>query len=209
VKTSFGQAFGLALVCAAFAICACGTQKVTDPPEAEIRPEAYLSPKAQDSLMYALSRYICKFPSGAGEPNKWDARFDSAYAAAVRNHKLRFYHVDSTEGVHYYFTSRVAPSMVLKYVGLAGKFVPDDAGGFLSYREEFRTWKKIPEEHLNDGEMLFRKFVRGEDLTPYYTENSGGAEYIEFPDSETWYDEESRTWRSQRGDVLAPYRQGN
>lgn len=209
MKTSFDQAFGLALICAAFCISACGTQKNTDPLMADVRPETYLSPEAQDTLMVALSRYICKFPSGAGEQNKWESRFDSAYAAAVRNHKLHFYHVDSIEGVHYYFTSRIAPSMTLKYVGLAGKFVPDGRGGFSSYREEFRTWKKIPEEHLRDGEVLFRKFIAGEDLTAYYTENSDGAEYIEFPDSETWYDEESRTWQSQRGDVLAPYKQGN
>ncbi len=173
---------------------------------AEIQPDAYLTEGEQEEFLYSISRYICKYPSQVGRANMWEARFDSAYAKAAKAQNLTHYYVDSVSGTHYYMVSRVAPSIHQKYVALAGKFKPSEADALEGYEEVFRTWKMLGDEHEEKSEMLFRKFIKGEDLSPYYTANSNGVEYIEFPDQETWYDKEARIWRSEREDVLEPYR---
>lgn len=184
--------------------CNRGSDEVSEP--AIIQPDAYLSPAAQDSFMHSISRFICKYPSEAGRSNMWEPRFDEAYAKSVQRQNLTHYYVDSVSGTHYYMVSRIAPSIHEKYVSLAGKFAPSDEDPLGEYEEVFRTWKMFPDDHREKSEMLFRKLIKGQDLSPYYTENSNGVEYIEFPDEETWYDKEARTWRSERADVLEPYR---
>jgi hypothetical protein len=47
--------------------------------------------------------------------------------------------------------------------------------------------------------------VQQEDLKPYYIENSGGKEYIEFPNKEVWYDKKTRQWISSRVDPLQEF----
>ena len=47
--------------------------------------------------------------------------------------------------------------------------------------------------------------VNGEDLSPFYTENSNGVEYIEFPNQEVWYDKPTRTWKTSRIDPLEEF----
>ena len=42
--------------------------------------------------------------------------------------------------------------------------------------------------------LLFEKYVNEEDLTPYYTKNSGNDFYIEFPDDNNIYNVEKRQW---------------
>ena len=45
--------------------------------------------------------------------------------------------------------------------------------------------------------LLFEKYLNDENLTPFYTENSKGEFYIEFPDNNTYYDKNQRKWMSK------------
>lgn len=193
-------AFGMLLM------LACNSETHNTASQAPIQPDAYLSPEAQDSFKYSISRFVSKYPSEAGRSNMWEPRFDEAYAKLAKAQKLTHYYVDSVSGTHYFMVSRIAPSIHQKYVALAGKFTPSDEDDLGDYEEVFRTWKMLGDEHKEKSEMLFRKFIKGENLEPFYTVNSNGVEYIEFPDQETWYDKDARTWRSEREDVLEPYR---
>lgn len=71
----------------------------------------------------------------------------------------------------------------------------NEADSLTAYEEVFRTWKMVPDTLARRSELLFDKMVKGESLDPYLTKNSGGVEYIEFPDDRTYYDKLSRTWK--------------
>ncbi len=191
----------------ALSVAACGDPAKDELSNAVINPEAYLTSNEQEDFLYSISRYICKYPSQAGRDNMWNERFDSAYAKLAKAQQLRHYYIDSVSGTHHFMVSRIAPSIHEKYVGLAGKFSPSEDDPLAEYEEVFRTWKMFPAEHKEKSEMLFHKWIKGDDLSLYYTANSGGVEYIEFPDEETWYDKDARQWQTRRGDVLQPYRQ--
>jgi len=193
-------------LCIALLAIACSNAAQNGLSEPPIEPTAYMNDEAAQEFLYSISRYICKYPAEVGERNKWESRFDTAYAKAVKAQQLRYYYVDSVSGTHYFFISRIAPSIHEKYVGLAGKFTPTEHDPLAGYEEVFRTWKMFPDEHKEKSAMLFRKFISGKDLSPYYTVNSGGVEYIEFPDQETWYDTTQKIWRSERDALLEPYK---
>lgn len=93
--------------------------------------------------------------------------------------------------------SRRAPSRFEKRVGIAGMYIPDyENGDFLYFEESFRTWKMDPDRLEMISVTLFEKLVSGEDLTVFYPENSGDEEFIEFPNSNTWYNAEKRKWET-------------
>ncbi len=171
-----------------------------------VEPTAYMTAAGQEDFLYSISRYICHYPNQANEANKWEPRFDESYLEQSRRYTLSAYYTDSLSGRHYYMVSRIAPSIYVKYVALAGTFVPRHEDPLGDYEEVFRTWKMLAEEHKEKSEMLFQKFVQGADLTRYQIQNTAPVEYIEFPDPETWYDKKDRVWRTSRGDILAPYR---
>ena len=72
-----------------------------------------------------------------------------------------------------------------------------EEGKISDYEEVFRTWKMVPDTLAKREMILFDKFVRGESLTPYETKNSGGVEYIEFPDERTYFDKQAKQWKSK------------
>jgi len=43
--------------------------------------------------------------------------------------------------------------------------------------------------------MLFDLMIKGEDLSPYYPQNSGKEEFIELSDERTYFDTEERRWK--------------
>ncbi len=55
------------------------------------------------------------------------------------------------------------------------------------------------------SEMLFKKYIQGEDLSPFYTRNANGKFIIEFPDENVSYDKEKRMWISKLDDPLKDY----
>lgn len=164
-----------------------------------------LTEEGSEQFLYKISRYIVELPNRADHNNKFDPRFDDHYRTAVSKHNLKYYHVDENGNI-YFLITRIAPSIQEKYVALGGKIQPTASDSLNNYEEVFRTWKMTVEDMEPKVAMLFHKMVDGEDLSPYYTMNSGNMDYIEFPDAETHYDKESRQWKSTREDILAPYK---
>jgi hypothetical protein len=98
---------------------------------------------------------------------------------------------------HYFLVSRRAPSLVDKRVAIGGKFLLGADNTISGYEEIFRTWKMIPDTLAKREMILFDKLVQGEALDSYLTKNSGGVEYIEFPDERTYFDKDARQWKTK------------
>jgi hypothetical protein len=106
------------------------------------------------------------------------------------------------EDYEYVLTSRIAPSLKEKKIAIGVKMQRNANGDLTYYEEVFRTWKfEIPEMQVK-GLMLFDKMVKGEDLSPYYPQNSGKEEFIEFPDEKVTFDIEERRWKIKEMDGL-------
>ncbi|MCC5937453.1 MAG: hypothetical protein JJU34_09235 [Lunatimonas sp.] len=148
----------------------------------------------RDELMYRMVRYYGKLPKRhADHDNKFEERFSVYYAQHAKEHRVLAYHVDK-EGVEHLLISREAPSLFKKFVATGIRFQRNEEDSLTYYEEVFRTWK-MPEESLQaKAMMLFAKMVNGEDLSPYYPENSGEEEYIEFPDRRNAFDPSTRRW---------------
>jgi hypothetical protein len=157
-----------------------------------------LSEKERYRTIYAVIRYIADLPAGAKISTRSEARFDNAYLEATSAHSLDLYFADKKSGRVYFLISRQAPSLEFKKVGIGGYFVRGEDGVITDYEEVFRTWKMKPDVLAKKGQFLFEKMIAGADLSPWYPENSGSEEYIEFPDSETHFDKASRTWITTR-----------
>jgi hypothetical protein len=152
-----------------------------------------LSKKEQVSFTQKLIRFIGKKPEEATHENKFHAYFDSYYRQLASQHQLEFYYLSDDDKIFFVFT-RNAPSLTLKKVGIGGYVKFDKKGEITEIEEVFRTWKKVPDELKKLNEELFQKMIQGEDLSPYYTENSNGQEFIEFPNKDVTYDKSQRRW---------------
>ena len=53
----------------------------------------------------------------------------------------------------------------------------------------------VPDTLRRRSYFLFDQMVKGEDLTKFYTSNSKGVEYIEFPDDHVYFDVPSKQWK--------------
>ncbi|MCH8553755.1 MAG: hypothetical protein LAT76_01265, partial [Schleiferiaceae bacterium] len=154
-------------------------------------------------LAYEVIRYMGKLPGKASHFTKMDAKFDEEYKKIAAAHQLEFYY--EKEGKVYFMFSRIAPSIKVKRVGLGGYLERDATGEITVYKEVFRTWKMEEPVLAEKGLKLFSLMVNNKDLTPFYPENSGREEFIEFPDAYTHFDVEKRMWISSREDVLEPF----
>jgi hypothetical protein len=163
-----------------------------------------LTENQKNEIKKKIIRYIGHKPEDASHQNKFHSYFDKHYAKEEKNHDLEFYYKKSDGRIYFLFT-RIAPSVKLKKVGIAGYCVLDEKGEITEFEEVFRTWKQEPKELQAINELLFQKMVQQEDLKPYYIENSGGKEYIEFPNKEVWYDKKIRQWISSRVDPLQEF----
>jgi len=176
----------LVLFCAL--VVSCGT-------EPTYAPADRLSASEQSAILKSMVRYFAKRPEGANDSNKLEARFDEYYVAKAKEAQLLLYF--QKDDYYYFLISQVAPSMLGKRHATGGKFQLDDAGEVTAYEEVFRTWKMLPDTLQKRGLVLFDKMVKGESLEPYQTTNSGGIEYIEFPDELNYYDKEARRWKTR------------
>lgn len=156
----------------------------------------YLNSEEEESLKYELIRYLGKLPKKANHQNKFDGQFDAYYKTLAQEHILEHYFIDES-GMHYFLISRVAPSLHVRRVATGGKFSRTEDGTIDYYEETFRTWKMPVEELQEKGAMLFDKMVKNEDLSPYFTINSGDDFYIQFPDGLVYYDAEERLWKTR------------
>ena len=162
-----------------------------------IIPTNYLSVSEQEDFIYSVSRYINKLPSKATNKTKFDSIFDEEYKDAAKKNELLFYYFDKENDEIYFAITKIAPSLKLKRVATVGKLKKNKNGEIINYEEEFRTWKMEVPELKNKTKTLFETYIKGNDLKPFYTENSKGEFYIEFPDRNTYYDKKSRTWVSK------------
>jgi len=158
-------------------------------------PEDQLSPQRQDVVLSKLIRYAGRKPEKATDSTKFSLQFDEHYLKQVAEHKLNLYFVTDTKD-HYFLISRKAPSLFDKYVATGGRFKMNAMDSLVEYEEIFRTWKMPYDTLMTRGSLLFDKMVKGESLESYLTKNSGGVEYIEFPDDNVYYDKQSRKWKS-------------
>lgn len=164
------------------------------------RPSEDLS----QELLNRFARYYAKLPSKATQRTKFEPRFDEGYAELAGRHRLDLHYYDAESNHTYLLVSRIAPSLQVKRVATGIKFRME-GDSIAHYEEIFRTWKMPEEELAQKGGLLFDKMTKGEDLSPYYSVNSGEEEYIEFPDEHTSYNVEKRAWESEQIDPLKPY----
>lgn len=156
-------------------------------------PSDYLSPVEQESFKYSIVRYTNGLPKRATDETKFDNGFDAEYRdMATRNNLLYYYKAD--DSTVYFAVTRIAPSLKIKRVATVGKLKYGKDKEITEYEEGFRTWKMEEKELEEKTAMLFDKYINGEDLSEYYTKNSGGKFIIEFPDDNVKYNKENRRW---------------
>jgi len=163
-----------------------------------------LDSAASQEFIYSIIRYAGKLPGKASHETKFDTVFNESYKAIALNHTLEYLVNDKKTNRNYFMISRIAPSIKLKRVGIGGYSETDEYGNIVRYRELFRTWKMVPETLEIKGKTLFEKMISGEDLSPYYPENSGEDEWIEFPNKDTYFDTINLRWESTLDDFIEP-----
>ncbi len=156
----------------------------------------------QSAFVESIIRYAGHLPPRADHQTKHLPEYDDFYKNLASRHSLQYLYID-TEDTHYFLLTRPAPSLYDKETAIGGIVRYNGIDGIIYYEEVFRTWKMEKQELLRKSEMLFDLMVKGEDLTPYYPENSGDEEYIEFPNDFTRFDPDTRIWIS---DLFIPSR---
>ena len=168
----------------------------------KILPSDYLTVAQVESFKYEIIRYTDKLAKNATHETKFESQFDSIYQLKAKSAELYHYYVEEKSNEIYFAIARIAPSLKVKKVVTVGKLTKDADGKIVSYEEAFRTWKMEIPELKTKTKLLFEKYIDGEDLTPYYTKNSNGEFYIEFPDDNTFYDKNTRKWQSKSNLVI-------
>lgn len=165
-------------------------------------PERLLNEKEQSEILYTTIRYLGHLPKKGTHENKFEAQFDEYYSKLVLDFDLEAYHQEGD--FEYFLVSRIAPSLKVKKVAVGVKMKRNEVGELTYYEEIFRTWKFEIPEMQEKGLMLFDKMVNGEDLNPYYIQNTAPEEFIEFPDEKAYFDLEERRWKvKSSGNELA------
>lgn len=164
-----------------------------------------LSPDSINQFKYNVIRYMGKLPGKADHTTKFESVFDPHYIHLAEQHDLVYYVVDSKDNNVKFLMTRIAPSLHLKKVAIGGQVQFNESGYITYYEEVFRTWKMFVPELEEKSTKLFKLFLEGKDLSPYYTENSVGVEYIEFPNEHVRFDTSKRLWVSDLEDPLEPY----
>jgi hypothetical protein len=161
----------------------------------KILPSDYLNENEIEAFKYNIIRYSDVLANKATQETKFDPQFDSIYSEKAKSAELYYYYIDKNSNEIYFAISRIAPSLKVKRVLTGGKLTIDKKGNITYYEEAFRTWKmEIPELKIK-SKLLFEKYIQGEDLTEYYTKNSKGEFFIEFPDQSNYYDSAVRRWQ--------------
>jgi len=160
-----------------------------------------LSPAEQENYIKRMIRYTARMPDKANLENRLDDQWQAHYDEQAALHRMDRYYRDPRSGKAFFLVSRIAPSLKVKRVAI-GIEAGFDRDSLTYYREVFRTWKMEEPELTEKGDFLFDRMVKAQDLSPYYPENSGKEEFIEFPDAHTHFDTLSRSWVSSLGKVM-------
>lgn len=160
---------------------------------ASYEPDDQLSKEAQDNFKWKIIRFAGRSPESLTFQERFYPQYDSHYREQQFLHILEAYY--EKDEVTYFMLSRKAPSLFDKRVAIGG-VVKFNVSGEISYYEEiYRTWKMNPDTLKRRSGLLFAQMVEGKSLEPYYTKNSNGIEYIEFPDDRTVFDVKERIWK--------------
>jgi len=159
----------------------------------DIQPESYLDSLEINDFKYKIIRYVGDLPGKGTYENRFESDFDDHYQKLSAAHNLDFYFTDTNTKYTYFLLTRIAPSLTKKYVAIGGK-LKMSKDSLVYYEEVFRTWKMPLDDQLKVSEMLFKKMLKGEDLSMYYPENSGDKYIIEFPSKKVYFDTKKRRW---------------
>jgi len=174
------------------------------------QPSQYFDSERQDSILGQLIRFIAPMPKKANHQTKFDSVFNEHYQIQQKLHQIiAIYHSPKIENQYFFLIRRPASSIYEKYVGIGIILELNEQKQMSVYEEKFRTWKMDNANLQKKGMLLFDLMVQGKDLKPYYTKNSKGEEYIEFPDEETHYDKMERRWISTRNSAYDMYLETN
>jgi hypothetical protein len=159
----------------------------------EYSPDKFLTKKEQNQVLYTTIRYLGHLPKKGTHENKFEAQFDEYYSKLAMDFDFEAYF--PKDGYEYFLVSRIAPSLKVKKVAVGIKMKRNQTGELEHYEEVFRTWKFEIPEMQEKSLMLFDKMIKGEDLSPYYIQNSAPEEFIEFPDDKVYFDVEEKRWK--------------
>lgn len=163
-------------------------------------PANYLTPQAQQDMLWKTIRYSTKLAPHASHDTKFDTAYDWYYKRAVAEYDIRAWH-KAENGDQYFLMTRQARSITPMRESIGGRLRLDERDSLAEYEEIFRTWK-MPDSVLNKRyPLLFDKMVKGESLEPYYPKNAGD-QYIEFPDGKYKFDKTIRRWTNAELDSL-------
>lgn len=167
------------------------------------QPSGYLKPTEIEAFKYSISRYACKLPRFATHENKFEMKFDEAYAGLASGMKLDKYYKGEQDTI-YFEINQLAPSLKIKRTATGGKMVKNQAGEITFYEEIYRTWKMEDSLLKVRTPLFFEGMVHHKNLEKYYTDNINSDTYIEFPNKNVIFDVKSRKWISKSS--LAYYR---
>lgn len=161
----------------------------------DYNPDLYLSPSEQSLF---LSKALTNPNSPVHPKETLGGNLATIWVKANQQKKEQirlelFYAHENTS----YFLITLPSNFSHKRYAAGGKIELNEKGEILSFEEIFRTWKMAPDVLQARSYFLFDKMVMGEPLSPYYTENSDGVDFIEFPDNRTYFDKASRSWKTK------------
>ncbi len=156
-----------------------------------------LSKHEKELVLPMLVRYIAKPPKMVKGEQRFESRFDEFYKNAQKGFEWELFYLDEKSNTHYFLVTREAPSLYKKRMAIAGSYQLIN-NELSNYQEIFWTFKMKEPELKEKSVKLFEAMVNGEDLTPYYPQNSPeNEEWIEFPDASTYFDADSLVWRKK------------
>lgn len=157
-------------------------------------PAQYLTASDQNLFLTKALGYINK-PILARQTQR--GNLSTLLANTDRREQARLELYYSKANISYFLIS-LPSGFAGKRYATGGKIEVGERGEVLSFEEVFRTWKMDPHTLQMRSHFLFDKMVTGESLSPYYTENSDGVDFIELPDTRTYFDKELRSWKTKR-----------
>jgi len=161
----------------------------------------HLTVNEQQQLLWDLVRFYGRLPAKATHETKFSTEFDEDYKITADLHHIDFYFIHPETNAEFLLLSRPARSLYERRVAI-GIEINRNENGLAYYHEHFRTWRMAPDELLEKSNILFSRLVQGKSLEEFYPQHSGTEEFIEFPNQDTYFDTESRTWRAVSGSAL-------
>ena len=174
-------------------LLSCNTNNVKD-----INPDSFLSKTEQSDFKYSIIRWAGKPAPKVTDSTLFDPQFEEYYKKLADQHELAAYYIDEPSGYHYFMMYRIAPSIHLKKVALAGRLKYNDTGDIVYYEEVFRTFKMLVPELEEKSKQIFNDYLSNGSIEKYLFKNTTPEEFIEFPDDEVRYDTNLRKWISSR-----------